>query len=72
MRAKLICQSVKHFNGTMREAYLTAVTDDSTPENERYHAATPTANLTIHVSNPAVADFLKPGTAYYLDFTEAV
>ena len=71
MRAKFRCNSVQDYgNGGVR-AYLGAVVDDGTPENERYHTATPSGSLEIAISNPAVRDFLKPEHYYYLDFTEA-
>jgi hypothetical protein len=48
---------------------FSAVTDSSTPENERYAQATPSGQLTIQVDNPAVS--FERGKSYYLDFTPA-
>ena len=70
MRAKFRCNSVTD-HGTMLSAQLGAVTDDGTPENERYHKYTPSGSLTITIDNPALSDFLEPGAYYYLDFTRA-
>jgi len=52
-----------------RSFKFNAVTDDGTPENERYHTATPWGSLELSVDNPAVS--VEPGRAYYLDFTPA-
>ena len=48
---------------------FSAVTDSSTPENERFAQATPIGELRIQVDNPAV--IFEPGSSYYLDFTPA-
>jgi len=50
-----------------REFTFHAVYDTSTPENQRFSAATPYAKLEMHVSNPEVQ--FTPGVEYYLDFT---
>ena len=50
-----------------RSYEFTAVYDDKTPENQRFAKATPSGQLTIAVSNPAVS--YVPGKEYYLDFT---
>lgn len=42
--------------------------DPSVPEDQRYAKASPMGELRIQVDNPAVS--FKPGTTYYLDFTE--
>lgn len=71
MRAKFRCNSVQDFGQGGETSALGAVVDDGTPENERYHTATPSGSLTLSVSNPSVRGFFKPGKSYYLDFTEA-
>lgn len=72
MRAKFRVNSFTQFGGTTQRKFeLSAVTDDGTPENERYNTATPSGSLSITIDNPNVVDFLQPGKAYYLDFTEA-
>lgn len=49
-----------------REYEFVAVSDDQTPEHQRYHKATPAGKLTITVDNPVVR--FMPGGNYYLDF----
>lgn len=69
MRAKFRCNSVTD-HGTMIQAQLGAVSDDGTPENERYHKYTPSGSLTMTIDNPALGEFFVPQSYYYLDFTE--
>lgn len=71
MRAKFRVGSYTQYTGAGRKFELSAVTDDGTPENQRYYTATPSGTLSITIDNPAVVDFLQPGKSYYLDFTEA-
>lgn len=75
-RAKFRCQAestrvwnraIAAENGVAREYEFTAVYDNGTPENARYHKATPSGRLLITVDNPAVV--FEPGKDYYLDFT---
>ncbi len=72
MRAKFQVNSYTEYSYGGRKFELGAVTDDGTPENERYNKATPAGVLSITIDNPAVKDFLQTGKAYYLDFSEAV
>lgn len=68
-RAKFRCTSVEPYANSLRNYTMTAVTDDGTPENERYHRYTPGGTLQIGVDNPAVE--FEVGRDYYLDFTPA-
>lgn len=68
-RAKFRCNSVEQYGSGQRNYKFTAVADDGTPENERYHQYTPSGALQIAVDNPAVSFDL--GKSYYLDFTPA-
>lgn len=68
-RAKFRCNSVEEFASGTRNYHLTAVVDDGTPENERYHRYTPTGTLQLSVDNPAVT--LELGQTYYLDIAPA-
>lgn len=43
--------------------------DDSVPEDQRYARYTPSGELRIAVTNPAVV--FEPGQSYYLDITPA-
>lgn len=70
MRAKFNAYSVTNF-GSGESIVLQAVTDNDTPENERYHTATPSGKVEMGISNPAVLGFFTPGKSYYVDFTEA-
>lgn len=72
VRAKFKCSSVERFgNGSDGPANyrFVAVTDQSTPENQRYARYTPSGELRIYVDNPAVS--FEAGKDYYLDFTPA-
>jgi len=40
-------------------------------ENKGFYAATPSGEMVMEVVSEATAAFFEPGTAYYLDFTEA-
>jgi hypothetical protein len=71
MRAKFRCSNITDYGPSQITANLSAVTDDATPENERYNAATPSGTLALTITNPAVRDFFTVGKSYYLDFTEA-
>lgn len=71
-RAKFRCASVERFSENpegVRVYRFNAVTDTSTPENERYARYTPIGELKMHVDNPAVS--FEVGKDYYLDFTPA-
>lgn len=47
---------------------FSAVCNDGTSENERFHKYTPSGTIEIQVDNPNVV--LEPGKFYYVDFTE--
>lgn len=72
-RAKFRCQSVETFGASPEEGQRTyrfwAVYDDSVPEDQRYARYTPSGELRITVTNPAVS--FVPGQSYYLDITPA-
>ena len=74
IRAKFRCNSVE-FRGdptdpnTTRNFTFQAVSDSSTPENERFTKYTPWGELKMAVDNPAVR--FEVGKFYYVDFTPA-
>lgn len=71
-RAKFHCDGFDVNNDVIdspKVYQFSAVTDDGTPENERYHRYTPGGSLQLAVDNPAVS--FKPGDFYYLDITPA-
>jgi hypothetical protein len=71
MRAKFECDRVTR-KGNIEEAHLRAVYGGSSnKEDNEFSEATPTGELTISISNEKARGFLKEGTQYYLDFTEA-
>lgn len=74
IRAKFRVASVQFFvdpaaESGSRQYTLTAISDNSTPENERFTKYTPWGELKMTVDNPAIK--LTPGEVYYLDFTLA-
>ena len=74
-RAKFHCNQVVTFaSGTedQIEAKLTAQycrNDDENAEDNQFSSMTPSGDLKITVSNPALLDFFKPGVEYYLDIS---
>lgn len=68
-RAKFVCTEALHSQYGPRRYKFSAVATSETPENERFHTATPSASLEMFVDNPNVV--FVPGTNYYLDFTES-
>lgn len=48
---------------------FSAVSDSGTPEDQRYHTATPSGTIVMQVDNPAVA--FEPGKSYLLTFEQA-
>lgn len=70
-RAKMRCAVEKRMNygredAAFREYEFNAVYDASSPEDQRYAKATPTAHIEITVDNPNVV--FVPGKSYYVDF----
>lgn len=50
---------------------LVPVMDTSIPEAERHHAhPQPSGEFKIHVTNPAVAEWMKPGRRFRLTIVE--
>jgi len=39
-------------------------------ENKSFSEATPSGQITMYVSNPAVYDVFKPGDEFYVEFTK--
>lgn len=68
MRAKLKVQEVTD-NGYSDKVRFSAVYGGSA-ENNSYSKATPTADLTMQIDNPALKGVLKPGEEFYVDFTK--
>ena len=67
LTAKFRCTSVEDF-GAQQRARLSAVSDDSTPENLRFAEATPSGTLELTIDNPSAHGYFRPGESYYLRF----
>jgi hypothetical protein len=74
IRAKFNCAAVESWPTTGEKqgesVTLTAVTNGS-PEDNTFAAATPSAQLTKSITNPAAWGFFVVGKQYYADFTVA-
>lgn len=53
--------------GHAQNVRLAAVYDTSNPEDVSFSQATPSGEVKIYVSNPAIIGTFKPGKNYYLD-----
>lgn len=73
VRGKFKVVGVKHvdWNPDVRIIELSAVSNDGTPENERFHKYTPSGSITMTVDNPVASDQLILGETFYVDFTLA-
>lgn len=57
------------YNNGARTLKFNAVSNDGTPENERFHKYTPYGDVTITVDNPRALEQFEIGKYYYLDFS---
>jgi hypothetical protein len=73
VRAKMRVTSLTTSTGETGEIRLYAVADAKTPENERYHRYTPSAEVRISIDNPVAYKYFadRIGKCVYVDFTEA-
>jgi hypothetical protein len=51
------------------EVVLAPQYDTSIPEDQRFAKATPSGEIRMLIDNPAAVEYLKPGEAFYVDFT---
>lgn len=58
-----------HYSPQARTLVFNAVCNDGTPENERFHKASPSGTLTMTVDNPEALAKFELGKSYYLDFS---
>lgn len=65
----LIKSTELSFSKTIRILEFTAVSNDNTEENTKFHKYTPSGTITMTVDNPAALDKFALGSAYYVDFT---
>jgi len=74
IRAKFHVSFIKDFmNGDEKDSEsveMHAVYSGSN-ENKSFAKATPSAQLSMNISNPSAFGFFKAGREYYLDFSEA-
>jgi hypothetical protein len=80
VRAKFQVSHITEFAGNWggqpcvaREVNASAVTSYSDPEgtNKEWATATPSGSLKITIQNPAAHQMFKPGSVFYIDFTDA-
>lgn len=71
VRAKFKLNSVETFESGQAKLNFSAVCQDETPEDARYHRYTPFGELKMTVDNPKALEQFKPGKHYYLDFIGA-
>ncbi len=67
IRAKFRVDEVTDYGGNTKRVKLSAKYDDSIPEDQRFHEATPTGSFEMTVTNPAALAELVPGRAFYLE-----
>ena len=73
VKAKVLCQSVKH-DTWGHEPTLNPVYGDS-DENKTYNTATPSGEFKLRCSNDSAAGkegFFEPGAEYYVTFEKIV
>jgi hypothetical protein len=70
VRGKFQVQSItRHaWSKSSVEVELRAVCNDGTPENERFHQATPSGTVKMVIDNPPAAEFFELGKFVYADF----
>jgi hypothetical protein len=72
IRAKFTLHSItQHAGGSNKTFKFFTVSNNETPENERFTKYTPSGELTLMVDNPPAEEQLKLGESYYLDFSPA-
>jgi hypothetical protein len=74
MRAKFQVQELTKMAWGQERAKLSAVPfnkDKPEGEDSTFAKATPNGSMEIYIDNPGAQGFLKPGSYYYLDFTES-
>lgn len=68
VRGKFTVQSHKKYQGDAVRVELTAIYGNS-PEDNSFSSATPSAHISMYVTNPAAVEKLPIGKAFYVDFT---
>lgn len=76
MRAKMRVTKVEAHEGGAEVLHFTAVSRssgypaDGSDEDNTYAKFSPSGELRLTVTNPALSGKIKPGDRYYLDFTK--
>lgn len=74
MRAKLVVSQITRFAGSEQVKFVAVAAKsypaDGSDEDNTYAKYSPSADLSISITNPALLGKLNPGEAYYVDFTE--
>lgn len=75
MRAKMQVQKVERFAGqdnlTMNAVCAPSYGEDGLHEDQTFAKFTPTAGVTMTITNPALIGKIEPGQKFYVDFIEA-
>jgi hypothetical protein len=77
MRAKMRITRVEHHSETCESLHFSAVCksegypEDGSDENNSFARWTPTAELSMSITNPDLVGKFSVGEEYYLDFTKA-
>jgi hypothetical protein len=75
MRAKMRVSRVENFSETSERLHFSAVSakqypSDGSDENNTFAKFTPSADLSMSITNPALVGKFTEGEEYYLDFTK--
>lgn len=73
VRAKMLCNTITHFNGGHVKVQMGAVySSDPNHENRAFADATPSGSVEMMIQgNKPAAKMFEVGKEYYVDFTEA-
>ena len=68
-RGKFKIRIVEHHHKGLEAITLKPEYDPNDPTDQRFHDATPVAELTVHITNAHLIGTFKPGDFYYVDLT---
>lgn len=75
MRAKLKIETINRTKTTEEIKFYavtkTAYPEDGNDENNTFARFSPTANLSLTITNPELLGKFNPGESFYVDFTPA-
>ncbi len=74
MTAKLRIDSIEtnEWSDNLKMSAVCGNTKDGKDEDNTFSQATPSASLTLCISNPDLRGKFKPGQKFYVDFREAI